>query len=443
MKIGMVSLGCPKNQTDAETMLGILAEAGHEIVAEPAIAEVIIVNTCGFIDPAKQESIDAILEMAEYKRDGACKLLIATGCLAERYHASFKEELPEVDAVVGAGDYHTICDVIEKAQKGERVCLFGHQNCEIPENLPRILSTPSYTAYLKIADGCDNNCTYCAIPMIRGHFRSRKMEDIIKEAESLAQSGVRELIVIAQDTTRYGIDLYGEYCLDKLLEKLCEIDGIKWVRVHYFYTEAITEKLIDAMAENEKICHYIDMPIQHINNDVLRRMARRTNREEITEKINYIRKKMPDAVIRTSIIAGFPGETQEQFDELYDFVGRIKFDRMGVFAYSKEEDTAAAKFDGQLEEEIKEERRDKLMELAQAISLEKNRAKIGTITEVLCEGYDQDNFMYYGRSYADSIDVDGTVYFAAEDEVKIGEFVKVEILDADHYDLTGKQVEEE
>jgi ribosomal protein S12 methylthiotransferase len=268
------------------------------------------------------------------------------------------------------------------------------------------------------------------------------MEDIIAEAKDLAASGVRELIVIAQDTTRYGIDLYGEYCLDKLLEKLCEIDGIKWVRVHYFYTEAITEKLIDTMAENKKICHYIDMPIQHINNDVLRRMARRTNREEITEKINYIRKKMPDAAIRTSIIAGFPGETQEQFDELYDFVSRIKFDRMGVFAYSKEEDTAAAKFDGQLDEDIKEERRDKLMELAQAISLEKNRAKIGTITEVLCEGYDQDNFMYYGRSYADSIDVDGIVYFAAEDEVEIGEFVKVEILDADHYDLTGKQVEE-
>lgn len=442
MKIGMVSLGCPKNQTDAEAMLGILAEKGHSIVTEPGEAEVIIVNTCGFIDPAKQESIDAILEMAEYKKEGSCRLLIATGCLAERYHDSFCDELPEVDAVVGAGDYHKVAEVIEKAEKGEKVCLFGNQNCEIPENLPRILSTPGYTAYLKIADGCDNNCTYCAIPMIRGRFRSRRMEDIVSEAEALAENGVKELIVIAQDTTRYGIDLYGEYSLDKLLLKLSEIDKIAWIRVHYFYTEAITEKLIDTMAENKKICHYIDMPIQHINNDILRRMARRTNREEITEKINYIRKKMPDVAIRTSIITGFPGETEEQFAELYDFVGRIKFDRMGVFAYSKEEDTPAASFDGQLDEEIKEDRRDRLMELAQAISLEKNRAKIGTVVRVLCEGYDRDNFMYYGRSYADSIDVDGKVYFAAEDEVETGTFVDVEILDADEYDLTGKQVEE-
>lgn len=441
MKIGMVSLGCPKNQTDAETMLGILTEKGHTIVAEPKEAEVIIVNTCGFIDPAKQESIDAILEMSEYKTEGVCKLLIATGCLAERYHDAFEDELPEVDAVVGAGDYHTISEVIEKAQNGEKVCLFGNQNCEIPENLPRVLSTPGYTAYLKIADGCDNNCTYCAIPMIRGKFRSRKMEDILQEAEELAQSGVRELIVIAQDTTRYGIDIYGEYSLDKLLLKLSEIEGIHWIRVHYFYTEAITEKLIDTMASNEKICHYIDMPIQHINNDILRRMARRTNKEEIKEKINYIRKKMPDVAIRTSIITGFPGETEEQFAELYDFVSEIKFDRMGVFAYSKEEDTPAANFADQVEDSIKEERRDKLMELGQAISLEKNRAKIGSVIEVLCEGYDRDNFMYYGRSYADSIEVDGTVYFAAEDEVEIGEFVKVEILDGDEYDLTGKTCE--
>lgn len=442
MKIGMVSLGCPKNQTDAETMLGILTEKGHEIVANPELAEVIIVNTCGFIDPAKQESIDAILEMAEYKKDGNCRLLIATGCLAERYHDTFYDELPEVDAVIGAGDFHKIAEVIEKAEKGESICLFGHQNLEIPENLPRVLSTPSYSAYLKIADGCDNNCTYCAIPMIRGHFRSRRMEDILAEAEELAASGVRELIIIAQDTTRYGIDIYKEYSLDKLLEKLCEINGIHWIRVHYFYTEAITEALIDKMAQNEKICHYIDMPIQHINNEILRRMARRTNRAEIIEKINYIRKKMPDVSIRTSIIVGFPGETEEQFNELYDFIGEIKFDRMGVFSYSKEEDTPAANFDGQIDDSIKEERRAALMELQQAISLEKNQKKIGTVLEVLCEGYDENNYMYYGRSYADSIDIDGLVYFATEDEVLPGEFIKVEILDADEYDLTGKQVEE-
>ena len=441
MKIGMVSLGCPKNQTDAEIMLGILADYGHEIVADPSEAEVIIVNTCGFIDPAKQESIDACLEMAEYKKTGACRLLIMTGCLSERYHDSIKEELPEVDACIGAGDFHKIAEVIKDAESGRYVCLYGHQNDEIPENLPRILTTDSHTAYLKIADGCDNNCTYCAIPMIRGHFRSRKMEDIIDEAKDLAQSGVREIILIAQDTTRYGKDLYGEYSLDKLLLELCKIEELHWIRVHYLYAEAITDSLISVMAENEKICAYFDMPIQHINNDILRRMARRTNRVEIGGKIEKIREKMPDAVFRTSIIAGFPGETEEQFDELYDFLGEIKLDRVGVFAYSQEEDTPAAKFDGQLPDEIKEERRDKLMALQQGISLEKNKAKIGKVIEVLAEGYDEDNFMYVGRSRGDSIGVDSTVYFAAEDEVEIGSFVQVEILDADEYDLTGKEVE--
>lgn len=442
MKIGMVSLGCPKNQTDAEIMMGILAEKGHEIVNDPASAEAIIVNTCGFIDPAKQESIDAILEMAEYKTNGKCRLLIASGCLAERYHGDIKTELPEVDAVIGAGDFDKIADIISESEKGKEICLFGHQNCDIPENLPRMLSTPSYTAYLKIADGCDNNCTYCAIPMIRGHFRSRKLEDIVSEAERLAANGVKELILIAQDTTRYGTDLYGKPSLDELLTQLCKIEKIHWIRVHYYYTEAITDSLIETMAQNSKICHYIDMPIQHINNDILRRMARRTNRDEIINRINMIREKMPDVSIRTSIITGFPGETDEQFNELYEFVRDIKFDRMGVFAYSQEEDTPAASFAGQIDEDIKFERRDRLMELQQAVSLEKNKAKIGSTLEVLCEGYDENNFMYYGRSYADSIDVDGTVYFAAEDEVEIGSFVKVEILDADEYDLTGKQTDE-
>lgn len=442
MKIGMVSLGCPKNQTDAEIMLGILAEKGHVPVADPAEAEVIIVNTCGFIDPAKQESIDAVLEMAEYKKIGVCRLLIMTGCLAERYHADIKAELPEVDAVVGAGDFDKIAQVIDDALDGREICLFGHQNCDIPENLPRILTTPKHSAYLKIADGCDNNCTYCAIPMIRGHFRSRPMENIIAEAEELAANGVRELIVIAQDTTRYGIDLYGEYSLARLLRELCEIEGIRWVRVHYLYAEAITDELISVMAENEKICSYIDMPIQHINNDILRRMARRTNRAEIEEKIEKIREKMPDAVIRTSIITGFPGETEEQFSELYDFLKEVRLDRVGVFAYSEEEGTPAARFDEQIAMELREERRNRLMELQQQISLEKNKAKIGSVIEVLCEGYDEESFMYTGRSYADSIGVDSTVYFAAEDEVEIGSFVRVEILDADEYDLTGRRLEE-
>lgn len=443
MKIGMVSLGCPKNQTDAEIMLGILAERGHIIVTDPAEAEVIIVNTCGFIDPAKQESIDTVLEMAEYKKTGACRILIMTGCLSERYHDSIRQELPEVDACIGAGDFYKIAEVIEEAEKGEYVCLWGHQNDDVPENLPRITVTDKHTAYLKIADGCDNNCTYCAIPKIRGHFRSRRMEDIIDEARALCANGAKELIVIAQDTTRYGKDLYGEYCLDKLLLALCEIPELRWIRVHYLYAEAITDSLISVMAENEKICHYFDMPIQHINDDILRRMARRTNRAEIEEKIEKIRKKMPDAIFRTSIIVGFPGETEEQFSELYDFMGNVKLDRVGVFAYSQEEDTPAANFDRQLAEDVKEERRDRLMELQQSISFEKNKEKIGSVIEVLAEGYDEENFMYTGRSRGDSIGVDSTVYFASEDEVKIGTFVQVEILDADEYDLTGKKVEKE
>ncbi len=437
MKIGMVSLGCAKNQTDAEIMLGLLAERGHEIVNDPKEAEAIIVNTCGFITPAKQESIDTVLEMAEYKKSGKCRLLIATGCLAERYNTEMEKEIPELDAILGTGDFDRIAEIIEKCEK---TCIFGHQDYDLPENLPRILTTPFYTAYLKIADGCDNNCTYCAIPKIRGHYKSRKMEDIVLEAQRLAENGVKELILIAQDTTRYGIDIYGEPMLAKLLEKLCEIDGIHWIRTHYFYTEAITDELIRVIAENDKICSYVDMPIQHINDEILRRMARRTNRREIEERMAKLRREIPDVTVRTSIIAGFPGETEAQFNELAEAIKSLKFDRMGVFAYSREEDTAAYDFPDQLDEETKEERKNKLMEIQQKISLERNKAKIGTVCEVLCEGYDADNFMYFGRSRADSIDVDGKVYFASEDEVEIGAFVNVEILDADEYDLTGRTV---
>ena len=437
--IGMVSLGCAKNQTDAETMLGILSEKGHRLVADPENADIIVVNTCGFIESAKQESIDAILEMAEYKK-GRCRLLIASGCLAERYHDDILKELPEVDAVIGTGDYDKIAEIIEKALTGEKPVLAGHIDRTPEEGLSRVLTTPPHTAYLKIADGCNNRCTYCAIPLIRGKFRSRKIEDIVSEAELLAENGVKELILIAQDTTRYGEDLYGSYALPRLLEELCKISKIEWIRVHYFYTEAVTEELINVMAKNEKICNYIDMPIQHINNDILRKMARRTNRAEIEEKIAMIRKKMPDCTIRTSLIVGFPSETDGQFEELYDFVGRIKFDRAGVFAYSKEENTPAAGFDGQIDEETKNARLDKLMSLQQQISYENNKSKISSVLEVITEGYDADNFMYFGRSRADSIGVDSLVYFAAEDEVQSGEIVKVEILDADEYDLTGRML---
>lgn len=443
MKIGMVSLGCPKNLTDSETMLALLAQHGHEIVNDPAEAEIIVVNTCGFIDSAKQESIDTLLEMARFKEDGACKKLICCGCLAERYHDEIKAELPEVDAIVGAGDFVRICEVIDECARGEFVCLFGSQNRPLPENMPRMLATPSYTAYLKIADGCDNNCTYCAIPMIRGHYRSRKIKDIVAEAQTLADGGARELIIIAQDTTRYGTDLYGERRLCELLDELCKIDGIHWLRLHYLYPEAIDDRLIDTIAAQGKICNYFDMPIQHINNEILRKMARRTNRAQIEEKIRKIREKIPDAVIRTSLIAGFPTEDEAAHREMREFLTAARLDRVGVFAYSAEEGTAAAKFEPQVDEEIRAQRADELMQLQQKISLEKNTAKCGGILEVLCEGYDEENYMYYGRSYADSIGIDSRVYFAAPDEVREGEFVRVKILNADEYDLTGEMISED
>ena len=437
--IGMVSLGCDKNRVDAETMLGILKQYGHKIVGEPENADGIVINTCGFIESAKQESIDTILEMAEYK-NGRCKLLIATGCLAERYNNELLEEMPEVDALVGTGDYQKIAEVIDNCFKGEKPALYGHNDCTQEEGLPRVLSTPSYTAYIKIADGCDNNCTYCAIPQIRGKFRSRKIEDICDEAKQLVSSGVKELILIAQDTTRYGKDIYGKYALCDLLEELCKIEELKWIRVHYFYNEAITDELISVMAKNDKICNYVDMPIQHINNRILKRMARRTKRDEIETSIAKLREAMPDVTIRTSLIAGFPGETEEEFEELYDFVKNTRFDRLGVFAYSAEENTPAADFEGQLDEETKQDRLDKIMTLQQQISLEKNREKIGTVTEVLVEGYDSESFLFFGRSRGDSVGVDQTVFFAANDEIDFGDFVQVEILDAGEYDLTGKQI---
>ena len=437
--IGLVSLGCAKNQTDAEIMLGILASDGFNITPDPSNADVIIVNTCGFIEPAKKESIDTILEMAEYKKE-KCRLLIASGCLAERYSDDILKELPEVDAIVGTGDYDKIAEVIKDAFKGEKKVISGHINRTPPERLPRILSTPPYTAYLKIADGCDNNCTYCAIPLIRGRYRSRRIEDIVEEARTLADNGVKELILIAQDTSRYGSDIYGENSLDKLLEELVKIDKIEWIRVHYFYPEAITESLIDTMAKYDKICNYIDMPVQHGNDYILRRMARRTNQKEILSKIEMIRSKMPDCIIRTSIIVGFPGETDEHFDDLYEFVKKVRFDRMGVFAYSQEEDTPAAKFADQIDEEVKQERLDKLMTLQQGISRELNQSKIGQALDVLVEGYDEESFLFYGRSRGDSIEVDGKVYFATEEEVSEGDIVRVKIVNADEYDLVGEVV---
>ena len=438
MKIGLVSLGCPKNLTDSEIMIGILIESGHEIVSDPEDADAIIVNTCAFVGDAKEESISATLEMAEYKKYNL-KYLIMAGCMAERYAEDIKNELPEVDAIVGTGDFHKISDVLNDLENGEKPWIYGNMDAKIPEGLPRVLGTPEYTAYLKISEGCDNNCTFCAIPHIRGKYRSRKIEDIVSEAKELSENGVKELIIIAQDTTRYGKDIYGRFSLDRLLTELVKIDGIHWIRLHYFYPEAITDELLTVMAREEKIVKYIDMPIQHIDDDILRRMARRCDSLDIKKKIEQIREKMPDAVIRTTLITGFPGEDEAAYEKLYNFVKATKLDRVGVFPYSEEEGTVAATFPGQLPEEVKKRRADSIMALQKGISYNKNKEKVGKVFEVLVEGYDEDNFMYFGRTYQDSIDIDSRVYFAAEDEVRIGSFTKVEILDFDEYDLTGKE----
>lgn len=438
--IGIVSLGCPKNRVDTENMLGILGNRGYGIVADPKDADVIIVNTCAFIDSAKEESIQTILEMAAFK-EARCKALIVAGCLAERYHDEILSELPEVDAVVGTGDYHKIAEVIAGATQGQKPVLFGHIHDDIPEGLPRILSTGGTSAYLKIADGCDNKCTYCVIPQLRGKYRSRPMEAILEEAAALADSGVRELIVIAQDTTRYGYDLYGEEKLSLLLTKLSEIPGVHWIRVHYMYPESITDSMVDVFANNDKVVKYMDIPIQHINDRILKLMGRKTTRKQISERLFNLRSRIPGLCIRTSLIAGFPTETEEEFCELLEFVKEAKLERVGAFAYSKEENTAAAKLAGQIPESIKEARRDLILAAQQEICTLQQAEKIGKTFEVLTEGYDEENLMYFGRTYADSVEVDTVTYFAATDEVQIGSFVQVKILDADSYDCTGVQVD--
>lgn len=438
--IGFVSLGCPKNLVDTEVMLGILGQEGYDIVSRPEQADVIVVNTCGFIDSAKEESIQTILEMAEYKKD-RCKLLIMSGCLAERYHDEILEEIPEVDAVVGTGDYSRIAEVIRRAFAGEKVVLYGHMDEELAGEEPRVLSTHSASAYLKIADGCDNRCTYCVIPQLRGRYRSRKMEDILREAEGLALQGVKELIVIAQDTTRYGFDLYGEYRLARLLRALAKIEGIHWIRVHYLYPEVITEELIETFRSEPKLVKYMDIPIQHCNDEVLKRMGRHSGKQQLYSLLNGLKEQIPELILRTSLIAGFPGETEEQFEELLQFVRDMEFDRLGAFAYSQEEGTPAAKLPEQLDEAVKAERAEKILAVQREISEKKQREKLGKTYEVLTEGYDPDNLMYYGRTYGDSIDIDTTTYFAAQEEVPEGSFVLVKILDADEYDLTGERVQ--
>ena len=440
IKVSMASLGCSKNLIDSEQMLGLLEQSGYEIVENEEDADILIVNTCTFIESAKMESIECILELAQYKKTGHCKYLIVTGCLAQRYKEQILSELPEVDAVIGTNEYDKIADVIRSLDEEQEKRLFCAETPLLCET-SRLRSTPGYTAYLKIAEGCDNHCTYCVIPSIRGRYRSRRMEDIISEAKELVADGVKELVVIAQDTTRYGKDLYGEYRLAELLRELCHIDNIEWVRVHYCYPEIVTDKLIDVFAEESKLCNYFDIPIQHCSDGILKRMGRRTNKKQITELIARIRHRLPDAVIRTSLIVGFPGETEEEFEELRQFVEETKFDRLGVFAYSREEDTPAYDMDNQIDEEEKERRRELLMMVQSEISQQLNEDKIGKIVRVLVEGKDEIIKSYYGRTYADSIEIDGKVFFKSDKPLKEGDFASVKIEQVLEYDLFGTATE--
>lgn len=433
-KIGFVSLGCAKNLTDTETMLGLLSGDGYEITADPADADVIVVNTCAFIDSAKEESINAILEMAKYKEDN-CELLVVTGCLAQRYKEEIEEQLPEVDIILGTSDYAKIAVVIDEYYAdGTKESIVGDANENVAENLPRIRSTAPYTAYLKIADGCDNHCTYCIIPKLRGKFRSRSEESILSEARQMASQGVKELILVAQDTAYYGMDS-GVHALSALVHKLSLIDGIEWIRLQYCYPENITDDLIDEIAANDKVVKYLDMPLQHVSDNVLRRMGRRSRNDEIKTLIKKLRSRIDGLVIRTSLIVGFPGETEADFECLLDFLKEFRLDRVGVFTYSREEDTPAYSFDDQIDADTAQSRRDALMTAQMKISAEKNHEKIGKKVRVITEGYDESEFCYVGRTEADAPDVDGGAYVYSEDELSAGDIVEATVIDANEYDV--------
>ncbi len=436
-KIGLVSLGCPKNLVDSELMLGILKNDGFEIINDQDQANVIIVNTCGFIESAKQESINTILEMASLK-DKNCELLIVTGCLAQRYKQTIQDEIPEVDAVLGTGSYTEIASVIRDAYKGQKLSFYGELDGTVYMDGERIISTGRGYAYLKIAEGCDNRCTYCVIPSLRGPFRSRKKEVIIKEAEALAQSGIKELIVVAQDTTRYGTDIYGKRSLPELLKALGKIEGVERLRLLYCYPEEIDDELIDEIAQNEKVCKYLDIPIQHISDAVLKKMGRRGSSAEIKRLMEKLQHRIPGITLRTSLIVGFPGETEEDFDELADFIQKYRFDRLGIFMYSREEGTPASKMKQQVSATVKKARYKKLMELQNLISGELNSKRLGKTYKVLVEGVADDGIFYYGRSCAEAPDIDGLIYFTSSEPLENNEFVNVEILEAGEYDLTGE-----
>lgn len=438
-KIALISLGCPKNQVDAEAMLAKLKQAGFDIAADADGADLVIVNTCGFIEEAKKEAIETILSVAELKKEGKVGALLVTGCLAERYKEEVINEIPEIDGIIGIGRNGEIAQICADVLSKKRVCDFPSK-LALPIDGDRILSTPSHFAYLKIAEGCSNCCSYCAIPAIRGKFRSRTMESIIAESENLAAAGVKELVLIAQDVTRYGIDIYGEFMLAKLLKELCKIDGIEWIRLLYCYPECMTDELIETIASEKKICKYIDLPLQHADADVLKRMNRNGSKEELLALVKKLRERIDGVIIRTTLMVGFPGETQENFEVLCDFVREARFDRLGCFAFSPEEGTVAAKMEKQLEPEVKNHRAELIMEEQYPIFEEKQNEKIGKTFKVIVDGFDEENLFYVGRTYMDCIEIDSIVIISTEEELFPGEFVNVKIIATEDCDLIGEVV---
>ena len=445
MKLFCVSLGCDKNLVDTEKMLGLLGGTGFTFTDDEMEAEVILVNTCCFIGDAKEESVNTILEMARLKEEGACRALIVTGCLGQRYKQEILDEIPEVDAILGTTSYEDVAGIVKQVLEGRGTTHLTsfHDLGELPDTkAARVVTTGGYYAFLKIAEGCDKRCTYCIIPYLRGPYRSVPMEQLLEEARQLAQGGVKELILVAQETTLYGKDIYGEKSLPKLLHELAQIPGIQWIRIQYCYPEEITDGLIEAIRTEEKVCHYLDIPIQHASNRILKRMGRRTNREELTERIAKLRREIPDIALRTTMISGFPGETQADHEELMDFVNEMEFERLGVFAYSAEEDTPAYSYPDQVPQEVKEGRRDEIMELQQDIAFGHCEDMVGRVLTVLIEGKVVDEPVYVGRTYMDAPNVDGLIFVNAEMELMSGDFVRVKVTGAAEYDLIGEVCDE-
>lgn len=442
MNILFVSLGCDKNLVDSEVMLGLIQDKGYKITNDEKEADIIVVNTCCFIQDAKEESVTTILEMAELKKTGQLKALIVTGCLAERYKKEIQDEIQEVDGILGTSSYEKIVEVIEEVLTGKKTQNFQDINYLPISKTKRINTTGGYYSYLKIAEGCDKFCTYCIIPKVRGNYRSVPMEELVEEAERLGKSGIKELILVAQETTLYGQDIYGKKCLPELLKKLCKVEGIQWIRILYCYPEEITEELIEVIKEEEKICNYLDMPVQHGADNILKRMGRRTNKQELLDVIEKLRSNIPDISLRTTLITGFPGETEEEHKELMGFIDLVGFDRLGVFTYSPEEDTPAAGMEDQIPEEVKEARKKELMELQQEISLDNAQDMVGTSLKVMIEGKLPEDNVYIGRTYKDAPNVDGFIFVTSDKELMSGDFVPVVVTSAKEYDLIGEVANE-